>query len=71
MNPFMNPAHIQNRIQNRIQNHLRRIHRRLIELESDKARECHYAEEQDREPVLHEILATINRLRRRQRELEA
>lgn len=62
----MNAAHKLGRIRNR----LRRIDRRIVELYADKAREIQVANEHKRDPVLHEIMSAINRLKRREKELD-
>lgn len=55
----------------RMGNRLRRIGRRIFELQADKAVEVQIANEHKRAPVLHGILGTINRLKRREKELKA
>lgn len=55
----------------RMGNRLRRIDRRIFELQADKAVEVQIANEHKRDPVLHGILGTINRLKRREKELKA
>ena len=61
---------LQHRI-NKFSNRYRRIGRRIKELEADKAHEVIAASSHKRDPNLGPIMADINRLNDRKRELEA